>query len=147
MKPESWICDKCGEMKPPAGETFTGDACSCDRLKRERERAINILDGNEEPVDWRDRANPELLRKLCEHLEYFSELQQMESKLDDLMEKLRKVKLIAMGELITSERCRMIYEFLDDVNIFNKEKENELKKDERPVARGNAVANCRRTQE
>ena len=31
--------------------------------------AICILDGNEEVIDWRDRNHPELLRKLCEHLE------------------------------------------------------------------------------
>ena len=31
-------------------------------------QAINILDGNEEPIDWR-RGGHELLRKLCEHLE------------------------------------------------------------------------------
>lgn len=31
--------------------------------------AICILDGNEDVIDWRDRNQPELLRKLCEHLE------------------------------------------------------------------------------
>lgn len=31
--------------------------------------AIDILDGNKEPIDWRDKRHPELLRKLCEHLE------------------------------------------------------------------------------
>jgi hypothetical protein len=31
--------------------------------------AINILDGNDDPIDWRDGSQPELLRKLCEHLE------------------------------------------------------------------------------
>jgi hypothetical protein len=33
--------------------------------------AINILDGNDDPIDWRDQQHPELLRKLCEHLEAF----------------------------------------------------------------------------
>ena len=31
--------------------------------------AICILDGNADVIDWRDRNQPELLRKLCEHLE------------------------------------------------------------------------------
>jgi len=31
--------------------------------------AINILDGNADRIDWTDKKNPELLRKLCEHLE------------------------------------------------------------------------------
>lgn len=31
--------------------------------------AIDILDGNKEPIDWRDETQPEILRKLCEHLE------------------------------------------------------------------------------
>lgn len=31
--------------------------------------AIDILDGNAAPIDWRDDEQPELLRKLCEHLE------------------------------------------------------------------------------
>lgn len=35
-------------------------------------KAIEILDGNEPPIDWRDQSQPELLRKLCEHLEAFN---------------------------------------------------------------------------
>lgn len=44
--------------------------------------AIDILDGEKEPIDFRDKNQPELLRKLCEHLEnckysdkYFSKSQ------------------------------------------------------------------------
>ena len=40
-------------------------------LRQEILDAINILDGNDEPIDWRDGSQPELLRKLCEHLEAF----------------------------------------------------------------------------
>ena len=36
--------------------------------------AIDILDGNAFPIDWTDRSQPELLRKLCEHLEYHRKL-------------------------------------------------------------------------
>lgn len=35
------------------------------------EAAIDILDGNKEPIDWR-KGGHELLRKLCEHLEVCS---------------------------------------------------------------------------
>lgn len=33
--------------------------------------AINILDGNNDPIDTNDDSQPELLLKLCAHLEYF----------------------------------------------------------------------------
>lgn len=36
--------------------------------------AIGILDGNQPPIKWRE-GGPELLRKLCEHLEWFRELE------------------------------------------------------------------------
>lgn len=35
--------------------------------------AIGILDGNVDRIDWRDSTQPELLRKLCEHLEAWDE--------------------------------------------------------------------------
>lgn len=40
-------------------------------LNREEEilQAIEILDGQRRPINWRDKSHPELLRKLCEHLE------------------------------------------------------------------------------
>lgn len=38
-------------------------------LTKEIEQAVDILDGNLEPIDWR-KGGGELLRKLCEHLEY-----------------------------------------------------------------------------
>jgi len=44
------------------------------------DKAINILDGNEEPIDWREGGH-ELLRKLCEHLEAWEETK---NKIDDL---------------------------------------------------------------
>jgi hypothetical protein len=44
-------------------------------LEGEVARAIDILDGNAEGVDWRDKKQPELLRKLCEHLEVFHRLE------------------------------------------------------------------------
>jgi hypothetical protein len=51
----------------------------CAKLGRENARlceyilhAIDILDGNAKPIDWRDKTHPELLRKLCEHLEAFN---------------------------------------------------------------------------
>ena len=34
-------------------------------------KAIRILDGNEDPIDWRNGSGSELLLKLCEHLEVF----------------------------------------------------------------------------
>ena len=40
-----------------------------EELSTQIEDAIDILDGNKEPIDWRDKKHPELLRKLCEHLE------------------------------------------------------------------------------
>ena len=42
-------------------------------------KAIEILDGNESPIDWR-KGGSELLRKLCEHLEFFHET---ESELEE----------------------------------------------------------------
>ncbi len=40
-----------------------------DELEMLIQRAIDILDGNEDVIDWHDKDEPELLRKLCEHLE------------------------------------------------------------------------------
>ena len=40
-------------------------------MENEISDAIDILDGNKEPIDWRDKKHPELLRKLCEHLENY----------------------------------------------------------------------------
>ena len=40
-----------------------------DVLCQQIRDAINILDGKAEPINWRDRSQPELLRKLCEHLD------------------------------------------------------------------------------
>jgi hypothetical protein len=44
-------------------------------LEAQRSRAIYILDGNSDPIDWKDRTQPELLRKLCEHLEAYREFE------------------------------------------------------------------------
>ena len=41
-------------------------------LRESVSRAIDILDGNADLIDWRDGSQPELLRKLCEHLEAFA---------------------------------------------------------------------------
>ena len=46
----------------------------CPLLDEMRD-AIDILDGNMEPIDWRDGKQPELLRKLCEHLEVYRKMQ------------------------------------------------------------------------
>lgn len=43
------------------------------------EEAIDILDGNKEPIDWRDKNHPELLRKLCEHLENYYDARKLNS--------------------------------------------------------------------
>ena len=41
-------------------------------LEAENTLAINILDGNADPINWR-AGGTELLRKLCEHLEAYRE--------------------------------------------------------------------------
>lgn len=55
---------------------LVGDGCEiCNpqlAIECEIALAIDILDGNADPIDWRDRSQPELLRKLCEHLEAFN---------------------------------------------------------------------------
>lgn len=40
-----------------------------DYLENVINDAIDILDGNMEPIDWKNQDYPELLRKLSEHLE------------------------------------------------------------------------------
>ena len=45
--------------------------CDNAALRQQILDAINILDGNDDPIEWRDYSHPELLRKLCEHLEAF----------------------------------------------------------------------------
>ena len=50
--------------------------------------AIYILDGGLKPIDWRDRSQPELLRKLCEHLEYFESLRDSNAKWQERIEQL-----------------------------------------------------------
>jgi len=51
------------------------------RLCKEILHAIDILDGNSELIDWRDKSHPELLRKLCEHLEAFRGIKTLIKKL------------------------------------------------------------------
>lgn len=38
------------------------------------DKAIDMLDGNTPSINWRNKRNPELLRKLCEHLEAYQRL-------------------------------------------------------------------------
>lgn len=45
------------------------DPSYVDYLEQIINDATDILDGNMEPIDWRDQDYPELLRKLSEHLE------------------------------------------------------------------------------
>jgi ribonuclease HI len=40
-----------------------------NRLQDQVEFAIDILDGNADPIDWYSGNHPELIRKLCEHLD------------------------------------------------------------------------------
>lgn len=54
--------------------------------------AIEILDGNSEPIDWRDGNQPELLRKLCEHLEHYHEVHDEISRLKEGLEKIVALK-------------------------------------------------------
>lgn len=50
--------------------------------------AINILDGNADPIDWRTGGHCELLRKLCEHLEAYeargSEIDALSAQVEEL---------------------------------------------------------------
>ena len=80
------VCPECQGTKIIEGRlTDTGEDATCWRckddvpsrwpdydLQKQVDKAIDILDGNADPIDWRDKTQPELLRKLCEHLEAFN---------------------------------------------------------------------------
>ena len=62
-----------GTKDPAEPPTY---ATRLNRLEYERDwygevidKAVDILDGNAAPINWRDNKQPELLRKLSEHLE------------------------------------------------------------------------------
>ena len=49
---------------------------SCQNLKSHIQKAIDIIDGLQETVDYHDESQPPLLRKLCEHLENVNDQEQ-----------------------------------------------------------------------
>ena len=86
-------CPYCGQStnfpkdhacsSPEVKQAFNQLTETVASYRQETLQAINILDGNEDPIDWRDPSQPELLRKLCEHLEYHKTL---EDQKEDLTE-------------------------------------------------------------
>ena len=66
---------------------------SLDKEVESSTLAIEILDGHALPIDYSDQSQPELLRKLCEHLEHFESL-----KFSD-QEEMEQLK----AELLNSE--------------------------------------------
>ena len=62
-----------------------------DALSAENEKAIAILDGNEDPVDWRDNNSGELVSKLSEHLEHHETIRQQRDQLLEVLKPLVEV--------------------------------------------------------
>jgi hypothetical protein len=60
----------CRRPWPKEGEKEMSEMSEYEKhLEATIKMSVDILDGNAEPIDWRDTQYPELLRKLCEHLE------------------------------------------------------------------------------